>query len=151
MVQKKTKKQIKPVSYWIFIGGVLVLIILLTAVTRRNYLGIKSVWNPFRPTSAPIPTETEILYPERARTNQAIYREKAIKDLAQKLPIDETEIRVISIEETNWPDTSLGCPEKGKFYNQIITPGLFITLGVKDNAYTYHAGLQRVIACDGGN
>lgn len=154
MVAKKTKSQKqkgKALPSFVRIGGIVIIIILFIAFAQKKYLGMQSILPLLRPTQTPVPTAIEIVSPDKLSPNQAAYREKAIEDLAYKLNIDKREIRVISIEETNWPDTSLGCPEKGKFYTQVITPGLLITLGVKDNTYTYHAGLQRVITCDGGN
>lgn len=154
MVAKKTKKQKqkgKALPSFVRIGGIIVIIILFIAFAQKRYLGMQSILPKLQPTQTPVPTAIEIVPPDRLSPNQVTYREKAIEDLAYKLNIDKREIRVISVEETDWPDTSLGCPQKGKLYSQVITPGLLITLGVKDNTYTYHAGLQRVITCDRGN
>jgi hypothetical protein len=64
---------------------------------------------------------------------------RAKKDLAQRLGIDENEISVKSVRETDWPDTSLGVSEPGKFYGQMIVPGYVITLEAKGKTYVYHS------------
>ena len=69
-------------------------------------------------------------------------------DLAQRLGLSphENEIEVQSIEETEFPDTSLGVPEPGKTYAQVITPGYVIELAAAGQTYRYHASGERVVA-----
>jgi hypothetical protein len=64
----------------------------------------------------------------------------AIQDLAQRLGVAAGEITVISVEEVNWPDTSLGLPEPGKMYAQVIIPGARIRLAHSGTVYEYHSG-----------
>ncbi len=46
-----------------------------------------------------------------------------------------------------WPDTSLGCPQKGMMYAQVITPGFRVVLAVNDQDYEYHTDNARVVLC----
>lgn len=48
------------------------------------------------------------------------------------------EIEIASVEPIDWPDTSLGAPEKGKMYLQVITPGFKIVYKVKGKEYEVH-------------
>ena len=50
------------------------------------------------------------------------------------------EITVVSTEEVEWGDTSLGCPEPDGMYAQMITPGYLIVLESGDRTYNYHSG-----------
>ena len=68
-------------------------------------------------------------------------------DLADKLSIPISEIKTVQTEKTEFNDTSLGCPEKNKFYAQVITPGFNITLSAREKAYDYHAGSEKVVIC----
>lgn len=151
MAVKKTKSQKqkgKALPSFVRIGGIVIIIILFIAFTQKRYLGMQSIMPKFGSSPTPVPTAIEIVSPDKLSLNERVYREKAIEDLAYKLTIDKRKIRVISVEETDWPDTSLGCPQRGKFYAQVITHGFLILLGVKDETYTYHAGSNRVVSCD---
>jgi hypothetical protein len=80
--------------------------------------------------------------------------ELAKEDLARRLEVSVSEISVISVEAVDWPDTSLGCPEPGMAYAQVITPGYLIVLEAKGQTYEYHTDRSdQVVFCqtDGGN
>ena len=71
---------------------------------------------------------------------------QAKADLAQRLDISPELIQVQSVEATEFSDTSLGVPEPGQFYAQVITPGHVIRLMAKGQVFTYHAGGGRLVA-----
>ncbi|MFO7919146.1 MAG: hypothetical protein R6V13_13840 [Anaerolineae bacterium] len=71
--------------------------------------------------------------------------EEAVVDLAERTGVDAEEIAVQSVEETEFPDASLGEPEPGKMYAQVVTPGYIIRLSVEGETYTYHAAGERVV------
>ncbi len=75
--------------------------------------------------------------------------EAARNALAEKLGIPAGEIQVVSSEAVDWPDTSLGCPQPGMMYAQVITPGYRIVLEAKGKQYTAHTDRVggRVIFC----
>lgn len=60
------------------------------------------------------------------------------QDLAQRLGIDVSEVTIISIEEKQWSDSSLGCPADGASYMMVLTEGYLITLSAEGQEYTYH-------------
>ncbi len=70
---------------------------------------------------------------------------KAIADLAKRLGISAGTITVQSIEPTDFPDASLGIPEPGKSYLQVVTPGYVIRLEANGEVYEYHASGDRVV------
>ncbi len=51
-------------------------------------------------------------------------------------PVDQ--ITVTLVEAREWPDASLGCPEAGGFYAQVITPGYLIRVTVDGETLEYH-------------
>lgn len=67
----------------------------------------------------------------------------AKEHLSAELGISTDEIAVVLVEEVNWPDTSLGLPEPGKFYAQVVVPGFKITLRALGQDYLYHAGWMK--------
>lgn len=69
-------------------------------------------------------------------------------DLAARTGIDPQRIRVVEAREVEWPDTSLGCPEPGKLYAQVITPGYLIVFTDGQRRYEYHTDRSnRVVLC----
>jgi hypothetical protein len=67
----------------------------------------------------------------------------ARRDLASKLNIPETEIETLSAEYVTWRDSSLGCPEAGVEYMQVLTDGSRIRLRANHRSYHYHGGGER--------
>ena len=48
--------------------------------------------------------------------------------LAESLEIPEAQIPVLETEVAKWSDTSLGCPQPGMMYAQVITPGFRVRM-----------------------
>jgi hypothetical protein len=82
---------------------------------------------------------------EAAAEQQAI--NAAASDLARQLGVAAQEIQLVAVEAVQWPDASLGCPEPGMSYAQMIVPGYRIVLTAKGHEYEYHADLTRAIPC----
>lgn len=70
--------------------------------------------------------------PERAAASAAI------EDLAGRLGVAPEAIAVVEINETDWPDASLGCPAPDMGYAQVITPGVQVLLTSGGQTYSYH-------------
>ncbi len=72
-------------------------------------------------------------------------------DLARRLGVQADAIEVLEAREVTWPDTSLGCPEPGMMYAQVLTPGVLVRLGYRGSAHRYHGGLASVpVPCPAG-
>jgi hypothetical protein len=71
--------------------------------------------------------------------------ELAVADLAGQLGIAAEAITVRSVEAVEWSDASLGCPEPGMMYAQVITPGYRIVLEANGQSYEYHSGRSSTI------
>ncbi len=69
-------------------------------------------------------------------------------DLEGRTAAASGEIRVKSTEEREWNDSSLGCPEPGMMYAQVITPGYLIVLEVNGQEFNYHASETSVKLCE---
>jgi len=66
-------------------------------------------------------------------------------NLAQRLGIDPEAVTVQGLEETEFPDASLGVPEPGKVYAQVLTPGYTIKLLAGSETYAYHVSSERLV------
>lgn len=74
--------------------------------------------------------------------------EKAKSDLAQRLSIAISEINLVKVEEVVWSNASLGCPQPGMVYADMLTAGYLVLLGAKDTVYEYHTSKgTEVIYC----
>jgi hypothetical protein len=67
---------------------------------------------------------------------------RAITDLIERLGISEDQVRVIDVKEVAWPDASLGCPQPGRAYAQVTTPGYWILLEASGGQYPYHTDMD---------
>lgn len=129
-----------------------IVLVIVAVFIIFNIFGTRSLilkaWNKLRPTPTPTPRQNiEISPAEGLSTDQANYVKLAIDTLSAKLRIKKEDISVVSVKDTQWNDSSLGCPEKGKLYIQAITPGYLIRLSAAGENYSYHGGLNRVVSC----
>lgn len=102
------------------------------------------------PTAAPVlPLETTPTAVEIPPGSEALIA-RAIEDLVQGQALASAdEVRLVSVEAREWPDTSLGCPKEGFMYAQVITPGFQILLEAGGQQYDYHTDLnQTVVLCE---
>ena len=65
--------------------------------------------------------------------------EKAKSDLAKRLDLPKDEINVTSVTDRDFPDMSLGSPEKGEMSAQMISTGWEIKLGAGGKNFDYRA------------
>ena len=64
------------------------------------------------------------------------------KDLAEYLGVNLKDIKVVSVEEVEWSDSSLGV-DRGGFYLQVITPGYIVHLEHNGIVYKYHTDRRK--------
>lgn len=110
-----------------------------TRVLQPTPSPIKVIKTPTTPT---LPSETPC-------PSCGSMEEQAREALAHWLGISAEEIEVIKVEEVEWPDTSLGCPQPGMVYAQVIVPGWKVVMRVKSKVFEYHTGGGgRGVLCD---
>jgi len=93
--------------------------------------------NCFRP---PPPGESE-----PAEALKIKIADLAIVNLGNQIGVGLDEIKVVSIESVVWPDSSLGCPQRGQMYTQSVVPGLRIRLSTGTSQYVYNTDLSGVV------
>jgi hypothetical protein len=73
----------------------------------------------------------------------------AKEDLTKRLGVATEAIRLVSVEAVDWSDASLGCPQPGMMYAQVITPGFLVTIEAEGQQYEYHTDEGRfVVLCE---
>lgn len=70
---------------------------------------------------------------------------QAVAELAARLGVSPEQIELLSLQEVEWRDSSLGLPQPGMMYAQVMTPGYRIELRAADRRYRYHADARRVL------
>ena len=93
-------------------------------------------------TPTPLGEEVFILQPDVEKAVAA-----AKTDLMGRLGVGEEEIFIKSVEAVRWRDTSLGCPQPGMMYAQVITPGFRVVLTAEGKDYEYHTDMNRAVYC----
>jgi len=86
--------------------------------------------------------------PEAPCLSGGTIEDRAREALANWLRVCREEIEVVEVEEVEWPDTSLGCPQPGMVYAQVIVPGCRVVMRVGDEVYEYHSGGGHGMLCD---
>jgi hypothetical protein len=105
------------------------------------------------PTSTPIPVSPPQGDPQMtpsstspANTSLQSLIDTAISDLAQRLSIPAPQIKLVETSPVTWPDSSLGCPQPGMVYAQVLTPGYLILLEADGKIYEYHANRDTYVS-----
>jgi hypothetical protein len=62
----------------------------------------------------------------------------ALQDAATHLGVSPNDMHVDRVEAREWPDSSLGCPQPGLLYSQIVTPGFLIVISGANKQLEYH-------------
>lgn len=76
--------------------------------------------------------------------------EEIISDASDRTGTPEQSVEVVSVEASTFGDTSLGCPEEGKMYAQVITPGFTVILDAEGEELDYRVaeGSGTFILCE---
>lgn len=79
--------------------------------------------------------------PSNLEAEQIVLQAK--QDLAKQLSISIDQISLVEAQEVTWPDSSLGCPQPGMMYLQVLVDGYLIRLRASGKVYEYHSGGNR--------
>lgn len=72
----------------------------------------------------------------------------AVSALQQQTGQSKEEISLSGIRPVEWSDSSLGCPQPGMSYLQVITPGYLVILDVDGKEHSVHVGRESAVVCD---
>jgi hypothetical protein len=65
---------------------------------------------------------------------------KCVSDLAKRLHIKATDVKVADFRQVTWPDAALGLPDPDRAYAQVLSPGWGLILAAANSRYLYTAG-----------
>jgi len=68
--------------------------------------------------------------------------DKIRAEVASEQGVSAADVKVISAEAVNWPNSALGCPKPGLMYTQAIVPGYRIKLEAGGKHFTYNASTR---------
>lgn len=63
-----------------------------------------------------------------------------LADAAERTGVPLTALVVVRSQFVEWPDGSLGCPEPGMLYPQVITAGYWVQIDAAGELLDYRAG-----------
>jgi len=86
-----------------------------------------------QPTPLPATRAATPVTPEAAAAVDA-----ARQDAAAHLGVSPDQLNVAQVDAREWNDSSLGCPQEGMLYSQVITPGYFILIISGSRQLEYH-------------
>jgi hypothetical protein len=129
----------------------IIIVIMLTACTPRlipkpdptQIILISPTPGEIQPTSTPKQGDAPNMTPTPSlplTPNLESLIAKAKEDLAQRLSISATHIKVVDAKAVTWSNSSLGCPQPGMMYAEVLTAGYLIVLNTNNHDYEYHAG-----------
>ena len=97
------------------------------------------------PTAGPVDQQPDTLNDLQSRAREV---------LATRLSVTAESLTLISDEIVQWSDASLGCPQEGMGWAQVITPGRRMTFRHNENTYEVHMGTadsgQEPVSREGG-
>lgn len=68
--------------------------------------------------------------------------QNAIQDIAQKFSTTADQITVVEAREVVWSNSSLGCPQDGMAYAEVLTLGYLVKLLYNNIEIEYHSGMD---------
>jgi hypothetical protein len=70
----------------------------------------------------------------------AAYIDAVVADAAERAGVSADEVEVLDARSVEWPDGSLGCPQPGMLYAQVITFGYQIVVAAAGETFDYRLG-----------
>ncbi len=70
--------------------------------------------------------------------------------LAEQLSVPADRFQLEGVEAVDWPNSAIGCPEKGMMYAQVIVPGYRVRFRQDERRHEVHVGGGRAVVCGAG-
>ena len=106
------------------------------------------------PTRIPDPVELVVAPAGQQVSTTAIPREvrrAVVADAAKRFNVAESAVVLTRAEQVTWPDGSLGCPQPGRMYTQMLVEGFRVAAKTTEGELRYHTdGRGNVVTCAAG-
>jgi hypothetical protein len=100
------------------------------------------------PAAPPAPTPIPNPHPPAPDPQAQAAVDAALRDAAARVGVPPNQLRLEHLERREWPDSSLGCPQPGFFYLQVITPGYLVMIAGAGQRLEYHTDTRgRAVFC----
>lgn len=78
-------------------------------------------------------------------------RRAVVADAAKRFKVAESAVVLTRAEQVTWPDGSLGCPQPGLMYTQMLVEGFRVAAKTTEGELLYHTDSRgNVVNCAGG-
>jgi hypothetical protein len=74
--------------------------------------------------------------------------EQARAEAARQLKAQASEFTVVTIEPTQWTDSSLGCRKPGSMYTQVVSDGYIVVLERQGKRHQVNVAGSRAVMCE---
>jgi len=75
-------------------------------------------------------------------------RRAVVADAARRFKVAESAVVLARAEQLTWNDASLGCPQPGHIYAQLLVPGFRVAARTPEGELIYHTDSQkRALVC----
>jgi hypothetical protein len=101
---------------------------------------------PSKPGAEAVASATEVLDPPPSYDLKAVV-ERSREDLARRLHVPPTAVRLVSFTAATWPDNTMNCAVPYEQIRKKTVRGYQIQLQKGDRTYVYHTDLVRTRAC----
>lgn len=98
---------------------------------------------PARAPASTAPGRTDLPGPPPTLPPGATDVDRALADVVARTGVDVAAVRVIAEDAVTWRDSSIGCPQKGMEYMQVLTEGTRIIVEAAGQRFEYHRGGRR--------
>ena len=91
-------------------------------------------------TPTALPIDTPVIVTLSAAEVQGLTHpgiRSAVTDLVKRVEEEPETIQIVLAEQVTWSDSSLGCPEPGMLYAQVLTTGIWLVLSHQGQAFDY--------------
>ncbi|MEO0345763.1 MAG: hypothetical protein AAF229_05850 [Pseudomonadota bacterium] len=72
---------------------------------------------------------------------------RAAAVFSEEMDIPISQVTVISVRPVEWPDSSIGCPQPGQAYAQVMTPGHKIAVRARGEIHVMHEAGGKPFLC----
>src|SRR5438128_4568905 len=90
------------------------------------------------PSPAPASAVPSVLPGSSSKPDPQPAREAALDKAAEHLGVSRADLHIDQVDARQWPDSSLGCPQSGLMYSQIVTPGFVVVVSGAGKQLEYH-------------
>jgi hypothetical protein len=116
---------------------------------RADALAVVAAWSALVACGAaqgdaarPAQEGRNVTAPNTAASSLKAKIELALQDAARRTQREPAQLRVTLAEAVTWPDGSLGCPQPGRQYTQVLVDGYRILIVAGTATLEYHASVR---------